>query len=63
MLSIDTNVFIQDLTSGSRRILHPGRVVAVNEQTVTAEVEEDTLPLEAGQGIFMFYNIRSEFNQ
>ncbi len=63
MLSIDTNVFIQIPKPGSQRILHPGRVVAVQEQTFTVEVEAEDVLLEAGQGILVFYEVRGEFNQ
>jgi len=46
-----------------RRILHPAKVVGLQDDKYTAEVEEQSLPVESGQDILVNFEKNREFMQ
>jgi hypothetical protein len=57
MLTTDKNLFLSIPNESVRRILHPGTVVSVEHDIYTAELEEEGVPLEEGQEVFIYYAI------
>ncbi len=62
MLSMDGGFFVQ-IPNGSKRILHPATIVGTEDETHTAELEENDLPIGDGQEVLIFYDFRREFMQ
>ena len=61
MLASDTKVFL-NLPRGSRKhILHPATVKEPGEHGHTAELQEPDVALEAGQHIFVYYELERKF--
>ena len=53
MLNLEQDVFLQ-LTSESRRLLHPSKVVSVNSHAFNVMLEENLTSLEiAGEALYL----------
>jgi hypothetical protein len=63
MLTIGTGLFIQVPDETDQRILHPAKVTAVDGTLVTAQLEDEDVPVEPGQNVFIYYEFRREFMQ
>ncbi|MDH3584478.1 MAG: hypothetical protein OER86_09710 [Phycisphaerae bacterium] len=63
MLRVDSNILIQFPGDGDRRVLHKAKIIALREQTYTAELEEQALPIEAGRPALVFYSEAGRFMQ
>jgi hypothetical protein len=61
MLASETKIFLNFPHESQRRILHPATVKGVDENGCTAELEEANLSLEAGQDLFVYYNLKRKF--
>jgi hypothetical protein len=61
MLGADKNLFLSIPNESVLRILHPGTVVSVEHDIYTAELEEEDVPLEEGQEVFIYYEIDHTF--
>ncbi len=46
-----------------QRILHPAKVVGLQDDTYTAEVEEGSLAVECGQDVLVYFEKNREFMQ
>ncbi len=53
--------FVQIPDESKRRILHAALVEEVVESSYTARLKEDDVPLESGQNVSIFYELRGEF--
>ncbi len=61
MLSPDKNLFVS-LPDGSATVtLHPATVVSIEHDLHTAELEEEDLPLEADQEVFIYFELNRTF--
>ena len=63
MLSVHINFFLQAPDESEQRILHPGTVISVDGELHTATLDQEEVPVEAGQSIHLYYEIQSEFMQ
>jgi len=61
MLHIGTKMFMQIPDNSSRKILHPGTVIEVEDGIITAEFEADDFQVEAEQEVFVYHEIQREF--
>ena len=61
MLGADKNLFLSIPDESVVRSLHPGTVVSVEHDIYTAELEEEDVPLEEGQEVFIYYEINRAF--
>ena len=61
MLSPDKNIFLSIPEESVMLILHPAQVVACDHDVYTAVVEEDDVPLEPEQEIFLYFEISRTF--
>ncbi|MCH7808162.1 MAG: hypothetical protein IIB60_02955 [Planctomycetes bacterium] len=63
MVGIGSGFFVQHPGNSKRRILHPAKLVGVQGDVYTAELEESELFLESGQEILVYYERSREFMQ
>ena len=63
MVGIGSGFFLQLPGNSKRRILHPAKLIGVNAEVYTAEIEEAELFLESGQEILVYYERNREFMQ
>ena len=63
MVGIGSGFFLQHPGNSKRRILHPAKLVGVQGDVYTAELEESELFLESGQEILVYYERSREFMQ
>ncbi len=63
MLSTKSGFFLRIPNESDERILHPAKVVEVQDKIYTAQLEEAGLPLTAGQDVLLYYEIDRKFMQ
>lgn len=63
MLGIGGAFFLQIPDESKRRILHPAKVVGLDGDTYTAELEEQEPDIAEGRDVFIFYNAQRDFLQ
>ncbi len=63
MLTTDKGFFIQIPDASNQRILHPACIAGVSDGTYTAQLEENDLSIEAGDDVFVYFEVRNEFMQ
>ena len=63
MLSTKTGIFLQIPDESETRTLHPARVVEVTDGMYTVQVEEKDVPLDAGQVVFIYFEVDQKFMQ
>ena len=63
MLSTDSGFFLRIPDESDERVLHPAKVVEVQDGIYTAQLEEPDLPLTAGQNVLLYYEIDRKFMQ
>lgn len=63
MLSVGSEVFLWIPDEFKERVLHPGRVIEVSDSIYTAEFDEMGITPEAGQEVFVYYELRQKFMQ
>jgi hypothetical protein len=61
MLASKTKIFLELPGESQKVILHPGRVKEAGERGYIAELEESNLALEAGQHVFVYYELNRKF--
>ena len=61
MLGKGTNVFLQFPQEARTRLLHQGTVVDLAPDAFQAIFDEDSLPLEAGQELMIYYETQRKF--
>ncbi|MHC4428161.1 MAG: hypothetical protein ACYS0D_06100 [Planctomycetota bacterium] len=61
MIASETKIFLHLPGESRKPILHPATVKEPGEHGQTAELEESDVALEAGQDIFVFYEIERKF--
>jgi hypothetical protein len=61
MLASETKIFLNFPDESQRRVLHPATVKEAGPRGYTAELEESNLDLEAGQSIFIYYDLKRRF--
>ncbi|MHC5005765.1 MAG: hypothetical protein ACYTGF_00220 [Planctomycetota bacterium] len=61
MLASETKIFLHLPSESTKTILHPATVKEPGEHGHTAELEEPDVALEAGQDIFVFYELKRKF--
>jgi hypothetical protein len=62
MFKTGTNIFFQEPTAATR-LLHLSTVTEVEDQSVTAEFEGESIPLEVGQEFLCYFDGEGEFMQ
>lgn len=63
MLGIGGAFFLQIPDGSKQRILHPAKVVGLEGNTYTAELDEQDLTIAEGEDLFIFYEVRRDFLQ
>ncbi len=63
MLSTKSGFFLRIPNECDERVLHPAKVVVVQDEIYTAQLEEAGLPLTAGQDVLLYYEIDRKFMQ
>ena len=63
MFSAGKGVFVQIPDGSVQRLLHPGRVVAVDAAAVAVELIDSDLSPQAGQALLLFVDHKGEFVQ
>ncbi len=63
MLSNQSGFFLRIPNESDERVLHPAKVVEVQDELYTVRLEEAGLPLNAGQGVLLYYEIDQKFMQ
>ena len=61
MLASETKVFLNLPHESKRRILHPATVKEASKRGYTAELEESDVALQAGQDLFVYYQLKRKF--
>ena len=61
MLASETKIFLNLPHDSQRRILHPATVKEANKRGYTAELEESDVALQAGQDLFVYYELKRKF--
>lgn len=61
MLAPETKMFLNFPNESKKLILHPGTVKEAGERGYTAELEESDLSVEAGQDVFVYYELKRKF--
>jgi len=61
MLASETKIFLNLPSESTKTILHPATVKEPGEHGHTAELEEPDVTLEAGQDIFVYYELKRKF--
>ncbi|MHC4826979.1 MAG: hypothetical protein ACYTEY_10510, partial [Planctomycetota bacterium] len=61
MLASESRIFFNLPSESKERVLHPATVREPGEAGYTAEIEEPDVALEAGQDIFIYYEIERKF--
>jgi len=63
MLTTETGLFLRIPDESDERVLHPAKIVDVQDGIYTAQLEEADLPLTAGQTVLVYYEIEQKFMQ
>jgi hypothetical protein len=63
VLNNNTNIFIQCPDEYPQRVLLPGRVVGVNDQTYSAAMAQGESDFSAGQNVLVYYDLKGKFTQ
>lgn len=63
MIRAGDRFYVQIPNQSGKRILHPATVVEHEDSKYTAEVEVSSPPLEAGNDIIIFFELKKEFMQ
>ena len=63
MFGVNDGFFIQADTNSPRRILHPAKILSVQDELFTFEIEEDCNSLEKDQEFFIYYEIEKQFSK
>jgi hypothetical protein len=61
MLASETKIFLNLSNESKQRILHPATVKETNKRGYTAELEESDVALQAGQDLFLYYELKRKF--
>jgi hypothetical protein len=63
MLSLNAGLFFRLPADSEKRVLRPATVTSIEHDVYTAELEEHDLPVEAGQDLLIYHEIRRTFVQ
>ena len=63
MVGIGSGFHLQLPGKSKQRILHPAKVVELQDDTYTAEVEEQPLVVESGQDVLIYFEKNQKFMQ
>ena len=63
MVGIGSGFHLHFPGKSMQRILHPAKVVGLQDDTYTAEVEEQSLGVESGQDVLVYFEKNREFMQ
>jgi hypothetical protein len=63
MLSTGAGMYLHLPSSGPKRVLHPGTAISVDGDRCTIELNEARVPIEAGQNVFVYYELQQQFMQ
>lgn len=63
MIRAGDRFYVQIPNQSGKRVLHPATVVEHEDSKYTAEVEVSSPPLEAGNDIIIFFELKKEFMQ
>ena len=61
MLASETKIFLNLPNESKRCILHPAKVKEASTSGNTAELEETDVSQQAGQDVFVYYNLKRKF--
>lgn len=63
MMRIGDGIYVQIPGEFQHRVLHPAMILAINETTVSLELEERELPFVCGEPVLVFYETDKIFMQ
>ncbi|MHC4428162.1 MAG: PilZ domain-containing protein [Planctomycetota bacterium] len=61
MLASETKIFLNLPNQSKQRILHPATVKETKKRGYTAELEEPDVAIQAGQDLFVYYELKRKF--